>query len=139
VRTRERGKDELARPRGTRVHGDVVALRDHFDALFEVGKVEFGRDTLGVHVEREGDEVDVAGPLAVAEQATLDTVGTSHQAEFRCSDARAAVVVGVQRDDDVLAVLDVAAEVLDLHGRGATLQVRALPPSVQGGPLTWSA
>jgi hypothetical protein len=66
----------------------------------------------------KGDQVDIAGPLAMAEEAALDTVGAGHLGELGCGDAGAAVVVRVHRDADVLAVADVAAEVLDLVAVG---------------------
>ena len=53
------------------------------------------------------------GALAVAEQAALDAVGTGQVAQLRGRDGRAAVVVRVQRQDDVLAVAQVAAHPLD--------------------------
>jgi hypothetical protein len=114
VRSRERSKDQLTRPRRPRVHRNVVALRNDLNALLKVRKVEFGRDTLGVHVQRERDEVDVSGSLSVSEEATLDTVGSREETELGGGNTGSTVVVGVEGDDDVLAVDDVAAEVLDL-------------------------
>ncbi|MGW8171009.1 MAG: hypothetical protein ACWGHV_05160 [Stutzerimonas stutzeri] len=40
-----------------------------------------------------GDEVDIAGTLAIAEQGAFDAVGAGHQAQFGRGDAGAAVVV----------------------------------------------
>lgn len=114
VRSRERSEDEFTGVRSTRVDGNVGASRDDFDALFEVRKVQLGAHSLRVHVQRERDQVDVSGTFAVTEQATLDSVGTGHESQLGRGDTRAAVVVGVERDDDVFSVLDVAAEVLDL-------------------------
>ena len=59
---------------------------------------------------------DVAGALAVAEQAALDPVGPGHHGQFCRRDRRAAVVVRVQRDCDVLPVTHMPAEPLDLIG-----------------------
>jgi len=71
---------------------------------------------LGVHVQRHGHQVDVAGALAVAEQAALDTIGAGHQAQLGGSYAGAAVVVGVQADQHAVTLVDMAAEPLDLVG-----------------------
>jgi hypothetical protein len=63
-----------------------------------------------------GDEVDVAGAFAVAEEAAFDAVGAGHQAEFGGGDGRAAVVVRVEADDDAVAAGKVAVHPLDLVG-----------------------
>ena len=47
-------------------------------------------------VHAEGDEADVAGALAVAEEAALDAVGPGEVAELGRGHAGAAVVVRVQ-------------------------------------------
>ena len=44
----------------------------------------------------ERDQADVAGALAVAEQAALDAVGAGHVAQLGGGDGGAAVVVRVQ-------------------------------------------
>jgi hypothetical protein len=75
-----------------------------------------GIDALRVQVEREGDEVDVAGALAVAEQAAFDAVGAGHQAELGGGRAGAAVVVRVHAEDDAVAAGEVAVHPLDLVG-----------------------
>ena len=58
----------------------------------------FGIDALREHVERQRDDVDIAGALAIAEQRAFDAVGAGHQAEFGGGDAGAAVIVRMQRD-----------------------------------------
>ena len=84
----------------------------------EVGEVEARVDAVRVEVQGDGDDVEVARALAVAEEGALDAVGAGHQAELGRGDARAAVVVGVERDNGRGAVLQVAAEPLDLVGVG---------------------
>ena len=73
-------------------------------------------DALRVHVEGEGDEVDVAGALAVAEEAALDAIGAGHEAEFGGGDGGAAVVVRVEADEHAVAALEIAVHPLDLVG-----------------------
>ena len=116
VRARERGVDELARPRVARVHRQLVALLDDPPRLVEPREVELRVDALGEQVERERDDVDVAGALAVAEQRPLDALRARHQAQLRRRDRRAAVVVRVDRDDRGVAAGEVPAEPLDPVG-----------------------
>jgi hypothetical protein len=115
VRSRESSEDELSGVRSTRVNGNVGASGDDFDAFFEVGEVQLGADTLSVHVESEGDEVDVSGTFTVSEEATLYSVGTGHKSKFGSGDTGSSVVVGVEGNDDVFSLLDVSAEVFDLR------------------------
>ncbi len=75
-----------------------------------------GDDALGVHVQGQGDDVDVAGALAVAEQAAFDAVGAGHQAELGGGHAAAAVVVGVEREHHAVAAGEMAVHPLDLVG-----------------------
>lgn len=112
---RKGGEDELSSPRVSRVNSEVVALRDGIDDIVEVGEVELRGNALGVKVEGEGDDVDVAGALAVPEEAALDAVGSGHEAEFGGGDSGSSVVVGVEGDDTAVTVGDVLAEVLDLR------------------------
>ena len=73
-------------------------------------------DALRVQVEAHGDEVNVAGALALPEQATLDAVGSGQHGQFRGSHAGAAVVVVVGGQDHVFAPRQVPAHPLDLVG-----------------------
>ena len=73
-------------------------------------------DALRVHVEGEGDEIDVAGALAVAEEAALDAVGAGHEAELGGGDGGAAVIVRVEADEDAVAAGEVLVHPLDLVG-----------------------
>ena len=82
----------------------------------DVREVEARMDALRVHVEGEGDEVDVAGALAVAEEAALDAVGAGHEAELGGGDGGAAVVVRVEADDHAVAAGEVLVHPLDLVG-----------------------
>ena len=94
----------------------LVAVFDRLSDLVDVGEVDLGIDALGVHVEPQGHEIDVARALAVAEQAALDAVGAGHVAELGRRHAGAAVVVRVQAEHDRIAVLEVAMAPFDLVG-----------------------
>ncbi len=99
-----------------RVYRQLVAFLHHLAHGVDVGEVQLRVDALGVHVQRHGDQVDVAGALAIAEQAAFDAISAGHQAQLGGGHAGAAVVVGVQADQHAVATVDVAAEPLDLVG-----------------------
>ena len=109
----ERGVDEVAAvgvPLGDR---QLVAVLDRAPDLVDVGEVDLRVDALGEEVQPQGHQADVAGALAVAEEAALDPVGAGQVAELGGRDRRTPVVVGVQAEDDVLAVVEVAVHPLD--------------------------
>src|SRR5690606_19474186 len=82
----------------------------------DVGEVQLWVDALGVEVQRQGHQADVAGALAVTEQATFDAIGAGHDGQFRSGDAGAAVVVGVHADQHAVALVHVATEPFHLVG-----------------------
>ena len=99
VRAREGGEHQVAAIGMARMDRQLVAVFDGLADLVDVREVDLGIDALGVHVEAQRDEVDVAGALAVAEQAALDAVGAGHEAELGRRHAGAAVVVRMQAQD----------------------------------------
>ena len=88
-----------------RGHGKPVAVLGNAPQGVDVGDVELGVDAVGEQVHRQVDDVDIAGPLTVAEQRALDAVGSGHHAELGGGDGTATVVVRVQRQHDVLRLL----------------------------------
>ena len=113
VGARESGVDELTGVGVPRV--DVHPggeLRRSDDAL-DVGEVEVGVHPLGEEVHAQRDHVDVPRPLAVPEERPLDSVRSSEEAELSGSDCGPTVVVGVERQQDSVTVLDGATEPLD--------------------------
>ena len=109
----EGGVDQISRVRVARVDRQVGAVLHRATDLVDVGEVDLRVDALGEQVHAQGDQVDVAGPLAVTEQAALDPVGAGHHGQLGGGDGGAAVVVRVQRDGHVVAVADLATEPLD--------------------------
>src|SRR5690606_37493619 len=105
-----RGVNQVADVRVARVHLDLVALFDDFAHAVDVGEVQLRVNALGVQVQCHGHEIDVAGTLAVAEQAAFDTIRASHQAQLGGGHASATVVVGVQADDHAVTTVDMTAE-----------------------------
>ncbi len=113
VRARERRVHELADVRMAWMNGKLVALLDDRPRLVDRREVELRVDALREQVERERDEVDVAGPLAVAEERALHTLGAGHEPELGRGDGRAAVVVRVHGEDRRVALREVTPEPLD--------------------------
>ena len=100
VRAGERGVDEVADVGVALVHRQPVAVLGHAAQRVDVADVELGVDALAEQVHGQGDDVDVAGALAVAEQRALDPVGAGQHAQLGRGHRAAAVVVRVQRQDD---------------------------------------
>src|SRR5438445_11845704 len=103
MRAGERRVDELSRPGVARVNGQLVALLDDSPRLVQLREVEARVDALRQQVQRERDDVDVPGALAVAEERALDALRPRHQPELRGRDRRAAVVVRMDGWDCGLA------------------------------------
>src|SRR5260221_586473 len=106
------------------VHVDAGAVLGGAPDLVDVAEVDHRVDALAVEVQPERYQVDVAGPVGVAEQAALDALRAGQHGQLRVRGRGAAVVVGVHRQRDVLAPGQVPAHPLDLVG-----------VDVRGGPL----
>ncbi len=98
------------------MHRQLVAVLDQLAHGVDVREVQAGVDALRVQVHRQGDQVDVAGAFAVAEQAALDAVGAGHHRQLGGGDSGAAVIVRVDADDQRFAVVQVAAHPFNLVG-----------------------
>jgi hypothetical protein len=83
-----------------RVDRQLVAFLDQLAHAVDVGEVQARMHALGVEVQGQRHQVDVAGALAVAEQAAFDAVGAGHHGQFGRGDGGAAVVVRVHADDE---------------------------------------
>ena len=75
-----------------------------------------GDHTLRVEVECDVHQVQVAGALAVAEEAAFEAVGACHHGEFAGGGAGAAIVVRMDRKHDGIAPRQVAVHPLDHVG-----------------------
>ena len=71
-----------------------------------------------MHVEIHGhlNDVQIAGALAIAKQRAFHAISSSQQTKLGGGGACTAIVVGVQTDDETVAVFDVRADPLDLVG-----------------------
>ena len=81
-----------------------------------VGEVQLRVDAVGVHVHGQGDDVHIAGALAVSEERSLYPVRPGQQCQLRIRHAGSPVVVGVQRHGHMLPVFEVFAHVFHLAG-----------------------
>src|SRR5690606_35602278 len=116
--------DQVAHVRVARVDVHLVAVLPRATDLVDVGEVDLRVDALREQVHAQGDQVDVAGALALPEQAALDAVGAGHDGQFGGGHGGAAVVVRVDGQADVLAAGQVAAHPLEpvgVRGGGGTL------------------
>ena len=98
------------------MHPQLVAVLGGAAHLVEIAEVDLWVDALGEQVDPQGDQVDVARALAVAEQTALDPVGSCLISELRRGHRGAAVVMRVQADEHVLPVVQVPRHPLDRVG-----------------------
>src|SRR6185437_864630 len=110
----ERGVDQLARVGVARVHRQLVGVLSGAADLVDVAEVDHRVDALAEQVQAQRDQADVAGALAVAEQAAFDPVRAGQHGQLGVGDRGAAVVVRVHEQADVLAPRQVARHPLDL-------------------------
>src|SRR5690606_29804850 len=78
--------------------------------------VEHRVDALAVHIHRHSNDVHIAGALTIAEQGAFNAVGTGQQGEFGRRHAATTVVVGVNADDQAVALVHMVTEPLHLIG-----------------------
>ncbi len=96
MRTRKGRVDQFADVRVAFADRHLVGIFEDFLHALDVGAIKLGIDALREHVQRHGDDIDIAGALAIAEQRAFDAVGTGHQSQFGSSDTCAAVIVRMQ-------------------------------------------
>ena len=81
------------------MHRDLVAVFGGADNLVHHRKIQTRIDALAMEIQPQGDEIDIAGALAIAEQTTFDPVGARHHRQFGGGHGSAAVIVGMDADD----------------------------------------
>ena len=114
MRPAEGGEDELAAVRLTLIDAHAGDLFVDLGDGGEIREIKPRVDTLREEIEGEGDDIDVAGALPVAEEGALDAVAACEKSHFAVRNGASAVVVGVEGNDDVFAVLQVFVHVFDL-------------------------
>ena len=94
----------------------LVAVFDRLADFRHVGVVDLRIDALGQEVQTQSDQIDVAGALTVAEQATLHTVSAGQHGQFGGGHAHAPVVMRVQGEHHGIARHEVVGHVLHFVG-----------------------
>ena len=87
--------------------GELVAVFSGALDLVQVAEINLRVNALGEQVQAQRDQVHISGALTVSEQATLDAISAGHIAKLCRSDCCSPVVVRVQAENDVLAVVQV--------------------------------
>ena len=124
VTARERGVHKVAHVWVALWHWQTVTKFGSAAQRIDVGDVELGVNTIHHHVQRNVDEVEVAGAFAIAKQCAFNAICAGHDAELCSCGSGATVVVWVQRNQHGVAVLDGANEPLDhiaIHVGGVAL------------------
>ena len=71
---------------------------------------------MGEHIHRQCHNVHISGALTVSEQGSLDALRSGQNSQLRVAHAAAPVIVGVQAENNGVAVFQVLVDVLDLSG-----------------------
>ena len=95
---------------------NLVAVLNRLANLGHVGQVKLRVDALGEPVEAQRDQVDVAGTLAVAQQAAFHAVGAGQHGQLGGGHAHAFVVVRVEGEHHGVTVVEVGGDVLHFVG-----------------------
>lgn len=66
----------------------VIAMFDRSHDGAHLREIKLWVDALRIEIERQRNEIDIASALAIAEQATLDTISACQQGLFRSSHCR---------------------------------------------------
>ena len=82
MRTRKRGEHQIADVGVPRMHRQLVAVLDRAPHLVDVGEIQPRMHALGIQVQGQIDDVEVAGAFAIAEQTAFDAVAAGHQGEL---------------------------------------------------------
>ena len=116
VRTGEGGEHEIAGIRVTLGNLQLVAVLNRLANLRNVGIIDLRIDALREEVQTKRDQIDVAGALAVAQQAAFDTIGTGKHGQLGGGHAHALIVVRVQRQHHGVARHQIVRHVFHLIG-----------------------
>src|SRR5207237_3106582 len=108
MRARESGIDELAGIGMAWMHQKLIAVLDGADDLVNVGDHEAGVYPLAEQIERQGNDIDIPGALAIAEERPFDPLRARHYRKLGGRDSGAAIVVRMHAEGDRVAVADVA-------------------------------
>ena len=81
--------------------------------LWQVRKIKPCLDAVTVHIECHVCNIKVTGALTITEERTLNSICSSHQAEFCGCRSGATVVMSMQRNENRVPTIKVSAHPLD--------------------------
>ena len=96
------------------VHTHLVAALVDIDDLIDILDIESGVDALGEHIVGDRKQVYIPGALAVAQKRPFHALCAGQERELGGGDTAAAVIVGVDAEDNAVAVLEMPAHPFDL-------------------------
>ena len=117
MRAGEGGEHEIAGIRVTLGNLQLVAVLNRLANLRNVGIINLRIDALREEVQTKRNQIDVAGALAVAQQAALDAVGAGKHGQLGGGHAHAFIVVRVQRQHHGVARHQIVRHVFHLIGK----------------------
>ena len=79
-----------------------------------IREIKLGIDALSEHIERERYYISVTGSFTVAEECSLNSVSACKKSHLGVCHGASSVVVGVERNDDVLSVFEIVIHILYL-------------------------
>ena len=98
------------------MHRQLIAKFNELDDLADITQIQTRVDALRIQVQGERHDIDVAGPLSVAEKRTFDAIGAGHDRQLGRRDRRSAIVVRVHGKHDLGTIRDAAQKPFDLIG-----------------------
>ena len=88
-----------------------------FADVVDVGEIEMRIDSLGIQVQGDGDDVQIAGALTVPEEGSLNPLRAGQHGQLGAGDAGSAVIVRMNGDDGGFGIGQLADKVLNLVGK----------------------
>ena len=98
------------------MNGQLRAIFDHAGHSIDVGKIQVGVHALGVHVQGQSHNVDIAASFAIAEQAAFNALCACHHGQLGGGHACAAVIVRVHGKHHMLAAIQAPVHPFNLIG-----------------------
>ncbi len=88
----------------------------YFDNFGHVFQVESGIDTLREQIHGHSNHITITCSLAVTKQRSFYSLGACHQPQFRGGNTRTPVIMGMQANDGLFAIGQLANKIFKLIG-----------------------
>jgi hypothetical protein len=66
---------------------DIRQLGDEAERFTKATEVQSGRDALGIHIESQGNKINVPCAFSVSKEAAVYTLGAGKQGKLGCCDS----------------------------------------------------